>query len=234
MAEKKLSRRELLKEPDEFIDTTARVMDFVRANPRKVVWAVIGVVMASLVVLGVYAYMSHRSSASQEAFEKAYHQYRLLSGPTKAAPEKLEKLFKEFDAIATDFGSLPYGQVALLYSGHVLYQIGDFKGALERYERMKSTEIETKGLKELIIYHAAMTKLALKEYDQARSLFEDLAGNPRSPYRREAYAAIAGIYEGQDKKKEAVQAYRQYLKMFPQAPDAPYMRSRMADLSGGA
>jgi len=33
------------------------------------------------------------------------------------------------------------------------------------------------------------------------------------------------------KNKEAVQAYRQYLKMFPQAPDAPFVRTRIADLS---
>jgi predicted negative regulator of RcsB-dependent stress response len=234
VAEKKLSRKELLKEPDEFIDTTAKVMDFVRANPKKAAASVIAVALVALGALGVYAYVNHRSVACHDSFERAYKKYRALSADQNASPEKLDEVAREFDAVANDYPSLTYGQTALLYAGHTLYRKGDYKGALERYERMKSTGFERKGLKELLVYHVAMTKLALKEYDQARALFEELSGDPLSPYRREAFAAIAGIYEGQGKNKEAVQAYRQYLKMFPQAPDAPYMRSRMADLAGGA
>jgi hypothetical protein len=36
------------------------------------------------------------------------------------------------------------------------------------------------------------------------------------------------------KNKEAVQAYRQYLKMFPEAPDAAFVKARIADLTGEA
>jgi regulator of sirC expression with transglutaminase-like and TPR domain len=42
---------------------------------------------------------------------------------------------------------------------------------------------------------------------------------------------MAGIYEAMGKTKEAAQTYRQYLKMFPEAPDAPYIKARIADLS---
>jgi outer membrane protein assembly factor BamD (BamD/ComL family) len=122
--------------------------------------------------------------------------------------------------------------MALLYSGHVLYQKKDFKGAIERYERMKGTNIVKNGLGSLVMYHMAMTRLAMNEYEAAKLLFDQLAKETSSPYRREACASIAAIYEAQGKKKEAVQAYRQYLKMFPKAPDAPYVRARMATLSG--
>jgi outer membrane protein assembly factor BamD (BamD/ComL family) len=86
------------------------------------------------------------------------------------------------------------------------------------------------GLDSLVMYHLAMTRLAMKDYEPAKQLFDQLSKDIRSPYRREAFAAIAGIYEAMDKKKEAVQAYRQYLKMFPKAPDEAYIKARMATL----
>jgi regulator of sirC expression with transglutaminase-like and TPR domain len=33
------------------------------------------------------------------------------------------------------------------------------------------------------------------------------------------------------KNKEAVQAYRQYLKMFPEAPDAAYVKGRISEIA---
>ena len=124
--------------------------------------------------------------------------------------------------------------MALLYSAHVLYKMKDYKGALDRYSRMKATSLVENGLAGLVMYHLAMTRLAMTDYEAAKSLFDRLSKDPESPYRREACASIGAIYEAQDKKKEAVQAYRQYLKMFPQAPDAAYIRARMAALSSSS
>ena len=107
----------------------------------------------------------------------------------------------------------------------------DYRGALDRYTRMKTTGLVEKGLGSLVLYHIAMTRQALKEYEGALSLFDQLSKDTNSPYRREAVASIAGIYEAMGKTKEAAQTYRQYLKMFPEAPDAPYIKARIADLS---
>ena len=73
--------------------------------------------------------------------------------------------------------------------------------------------------------------MALDDYEQAVLIFDQLSKDTNSPYRREAYASIARIYELMNKNKEAVQAYRQYLKIFPEAPDAAFVKSRIADLS---
>ncbi len=147
------------------------------------------------------------------------------------APEKLDKLLTEFEAVAKDYGSLPSGELAQLYCGHVLYQKGDFKSALEWYERLRSSSLAKKSLEPLVLYHVAMTRFALKDFEQADNLFTQLSKDTNSPYRREAFAAIAHIYESMGKNKEAAQAYKQYLKMFPEAPDAAFIRARLAELS---
>jgi tetratricopeptide (TPR) repeat protein len=232
VAEKKLSRKELLREPDEFITLSGQVLRYCREHTRLVTLLCVLLVICVIGAAGFYTYQKQRKNVSHELFEKAYKNYRLVTlAPEPPSKEQLDQLFKQFDGIAKEYGSLLGGEMALLYSGHVLYKMKDFKGALERYTKMKSTQVAQSGLSSMLIYHIAMTYFALKDYEQAKTLFEQLSQNTDSPYLREAYASIAAIYEATDKKKEAVQAYRQYLKMFPKAPDAAYVRARIAQLT---
>lgn len=232
MAEKRVTRKELLKEPDEFISFSGKALQYTRDNPRTVGICTAIVIAAICVAAGLYAYRQYRLSQSHQLFDKVYRTYQMaMLSQEKASDETLDQLFKEFEEIAAQYPSLPAGEKALLYTGHVLYMKKDYRGALDRYTRMKTTGLVEKGLGSLVLYHIAMTRQALKEYEGALSLFDQLSKDTNSPYRREAVASIAGIYEAMGKTKEAAQTYRQYLKMFPEAPDAPYIKARIADLS---
>jgi predicted negative regulator of RcsB-dependent stress response len=233
VAEKRISRKELLNEPDEFMTTTAQVIAFVRERPRVVAIA-LAVVISCLVAVGVYfAYQKQQDLQAHELFDKAGNEYEaVVRAQQPVGPEVWDQLFARFDFIAKTYGSLPAGEMAQLYAGHVLYKKKDYKAALERYTRMQSTSLVKKGLEPLILYHIATTRFALHDYDEAKKLLEELAKDTNSPYRREASSSIARIYESMNKNKEAVQAYKQYLKMFPEAPDAAFVKARIADLSG--
>ncbi len=233
MAEKKISRKELLKGPDEFLTWSAKTVQYVQDNPRKAFTAVAAVLAIFVVSMAHYAYRQYQISAGHETLENACAQYRKAVGSAEPVePQAWDKILADFDLVVQKYGSSPAGEAALLYSGHVLYKKNDFKGALERYEKMQSTSLAEKGFASLIMYHMAMTRMAMGDYEQAVVLFDRLAKNTGSPYRREAYASIAKIYLTTGKNKEALQAYKQYLKMFPQAPDAPFFRARIAGLAG--
>lgn len=235
MAEKKVSRKQLLKEPDEFMTTTGQVIQWIKGNTRIVTTALVVVAVCAAAVGGYFAYQRQQNQAAHELFEKAESQYEAaIRAPEPIGPEALDKLFAQFNFIAESYGSLPPGEMALLYSAHVLYRKKDYKAALERYTKMQATSLIRTGLEPLIRYQLASTKFALKDYEEAKKLFEDLAKDTNSPYRREASSSIARIYEAMHKNKEAVQAYKQYLKMFPEAPDAAFVKTRIADLSGEA
>lgn len=235
MAAKKITRKELLKEPDEFITTSAHIIQYTRENPKKVLIISVVVILVILAAAGFYTYQRQAKLASHDLFEKALMDYQTLGVSRKAPTDKqLDKLLAEFEIIAKGYPSFPAGELALLYTGHVLYKKGDFSAALDRYTKMQTTSIVKEGLGPLILYHMAMTRFALKDYDQAMLIFDQLSKDTNSPYSREANAAMARIYEASGKNKEAVQAYRQYLKMFPEAPDAAFVKSRIAELSAQA
>lgn len=233
MAEKKVTRKELLKEPDEFLTLTGKSILYFKQNPRQVTLAAVILVICGAAAFGFYSYNTYQEKQSHEMFQKTLVEYYTVAQPDAAATsDKLDFLFNAFDQLAKRYPTLPAGEQALLYSGHVLFQKQDYKGALERYNNMQSTSLVKKGLGPLVLYHIGRTRLAMKDYEQAILIFDQLSKDTNSPYRREAYASIARIYELMKKNKEAVQAYRQYLKVFPEAPDAAFVKARISELLG--
>jgi predicted negative regulator of RcsB-dependent stress response len=232
VAEKKPRRKELLKEPDEFITWSARAVAFTRNNPRTIGLTASLIVVVALASLAYYGYQNRRQSAAHEMLESAVRTYEILSVSenSKSSPEQ-DKVLAELDTISKNYGGLPSGEVAVLYEGHVLFNKGDYEGALKRYNQFQASALARKGLGPLAQYNIAETYMALKDSEKAISVFEQLSRDINSPYRREAYSSIARIYEMLDKKKEATQAYKQYLKIFPEAPDADFVKAKIAQLS---
>jgi tetratricopeptide (TPR) repeat protein len=235
LAKQKISRKELLQEPDEFLSLGARVLQYIEANRRRV-FILAGALVAAIVLVSLYySYQEYRRTEGHNLFVSAHNEYRRATDPDKELErEKLSEVLGKLNRLAEDYGGFVSGEQGLLYSGHVLYKLGDYEKALERYSAMTGTSLVENGLGDLVAYHLAMTNLMLKRHAKAKEQFERLANDTGSPYRREAAAAVAGIYEEMGKNKEAIQAYRQYLKVFPRAPDAPFVKARIADLSSDA
>ena len=183
MAAKKITRKELLKEPDEFITTSAQIIQYARQNPKKVLIISVVVVVGLLAAAGFYAYQRQGKLASHELFERALMEYQMLDISGQAPnDEQLDKILAQFETIARDYSSFPAGDMALLYSGHVLYRKNDFRAALDRYTRMQTTNLVKEGMGPLVLYHTAMTLFALKDYEQATIIFDQLSKDTNSPY----------------------------------------------------
>ena len=232
MAEKKVSRKELLNEPDEFLSTTSKAIKYARENPNLLVSCIVVIVLALVIGVGIYAYQSKKEARGHELFQIASRNFeKEMASSDKPDKEALGKLLSEFDSIARDYSGYVSGDLALLYSGHVSFKNGDYEQALERYTKTLNTSLAKHGFGSLIQYNIGQTLFALKNYDKALALFDQFARETTSPYRRESHINMAKIYEALGKNKEAVQAFKQYLKIFPEAPDADFVKSRIAQLS---
>ena len=75
MAEKKVSRKELLKEPDEFLTLSAQTIEYVRENPQRVVAGALIVVLAVAAALGYLWYRKQQELWAHELFQRALNNY---------------------------------------------------------------------------------------------------------------------------------------------------------------
>ena len=85
MAEKKVTRKELLKEPDEFLTLTGKSILYFKQNPRQVTLAAVILVVCGAVAFGFYSYNTYQEKQSHEMFQKTLVEYYAVVQPEAAA-----------------------------------------------------------------------------------------------------------------------------------------------------
>jgi tetratricopeptide (TPR) repeat protein len=96
-------------------------------------------------------------------------------------------------------------------AGITLHDSGDYKGAIEQYEKALTFDLKSP----LANYEIAMTYLALKEYDKAiEHCGIVIAGN--SDYALQAHILEGSALDLLGKPKEAIAAYKKAIQQFPE------------------
>lgn len=119
---KKISRKELLKKPDEFITTSNKVYTWATQHLQKVLIAVIVLVVAAAAVIGYQGYRSHREAQAHEKYFAALE-----------LPDTTQKI-KSLQAVTADFSGTKAADKAWVSLGHVFYEQKDFPKAIQAYQ----------------------------------------------------------------------------------------------------
>ncbi|MBW2046728.1 MAG: tetratricopeptide repeat protein [Deltaproteobacteria bacterium] len=117
MAKKKVTRKELLKGPDEFLTFSARAAIFLKAHSTQLSYAGIAVVVGILVYMGVSAYLNRINTKGLEAYNVAYSAF-LDNMDKKADQKSLEKTEKLFEKVVQQYGR---SKVSRLVAPQVAY-----------------------------------------------------------------------------------------------------------------
>ena len=131
MAKKiKITRKELLKEPDQFLSSTDKAMLFFRQNRFFVIWGIIVVMLFGLSFLGYQNYQKSRIMK----FESLYFKMEKIVEESKEKGKKLqEQLIKIRDQI--DEG--PHKNRASLFLADIYFQNEDYDKAKSIYQEVR-------------------------------------------------------------------------------------------------
>jgi predicted negative regulator of RcsB-dependent stress response len=215
---KKMQRKDL-KQPDEFISLTGRVVDWARANAVAVQIGAAVLVAILLIVVGVRWWITSRAEAAARQFYGASELFK------RAQWSEAEKDFAE---VANGYGSTPYGNLAKLYAGRAalndkrpaeaIPMLNDFvdgapSPALEQLGRVAlgTAFIETGD-----------AKGAREQLERAQSL-----AGPLAP---EITIGLARIAETDGNKDKAIELYQKYLTDEPSGAAASQARMRLVAL----
>jgi tetratricopeptide (TPR) repeat protein len=94
--------------------------------------------------------------------------------------------------------------------GVKLYDDGDYKGAIEQYN--KALKIDKKSA--VANYEISSTYFALKDYEKAIEYSDNIISNKLS-YLDQAYILKGSALDLLDKPKEAIKVYKEAIKQFP-------------------
>ncbi len=229
MAARKVSRKKLLNEPDEFISTTGKVIQFIKENERKLTIYAIIVLVIIAVAGGTYKYFGWQEAKAQAAqqeglqlYEEAFRKGDNPQGEKEIYAQALAK-FQESLKIYR-WGRM--ARISQLYIGHTYYAMKDYDKAAAAYGQCLNGPFASVALDGMgHVYEAKGDYTKALEYYQKNM-------NEKGPYQEEASLGSARCYEALNQKPKALEIYQKTLEKNPKSRMADFMQWKVGELKG--
>ncbi|MCD6138373.1 MAG: tetratricopeptide repeat protein [Deltaproteobacteria bacterium] len=217
MAKKKrLTRKQLLKEPDEFLTFSAKAMQFVRANRKTVSFILCGLFLLVLVTV-TFRYFSNRSENRAYAkFEQGFAYYLAQTRGEKSA-DLQKTLDKRLGEIVEKYPSTTAGQLSLLLYADASYREGSYDRAIELYQRALKTFSHEHMLRKLILNGLGYAYEGKKDYRNAIQAFRSITDTKGKFMKPDAYFNLGRMNEAIKNKEKAIKAYEIIVESWPES-----------------
>jgi tetratricopeptide (TPR) repeat protein len=230
MAGKKITRKQLLKEPDEFITTTGRVVRFLQENRRPV--TLYGIILLAALAAGFLAYSYFRweegkaLTIQQQALQLYQEAYAGAENPDKQK-ESFQKAKEKFQEAYKVYGRGAVGQISQIYIGNCHYALKEYDAAILAY----SLSLEG-ALRSVAFQSLGYTYEAKGEFAKALENFQKNAEGEAGAYQEEGLLGVARCYESLNQKPKALETYQKALAKNPKSKMAEFMQWKVSELKG--
>jgi len=230
MARKKVSRKKLLKEPDEFISTTGKVMQFLRERRRQM--AIYGTVALAVVASAFagYSYLRWQEGKAQAIQQRAWQFYQEASrggSNPEGEKENYQKALENFREALSVYGWGHTAQVSRIYMAHCHYALKEYDQALASYSQCLDGPFRRMAFNGMGYSYEAKG-----EFAKALENYQENAQEDGNPYQEEGMLGIARCYEALNQKQKALEAYQKALARNPKSRLADFIQWKIGELKG--
>lgn len=224
-AAKKVSRKELLKEPDEFLTLSARGLDWVARNRRVINIAVTAVLVLALLVSGYVYWGNRREAQAGVLFGEALAKYDRLAGDKAAAARESGP---DFRRVFDEYGGTSNGRMAALTYANICYQAGDFAQAVDLYKRCLDRFADMPLIHFQILKSLGYSYEGLKDPAAALPYFERaLAAAGEKNLQDDLLFQIGDIHARMGNTAKSEETFKRLLADFADSPYANLVRQRV-------
>lgn len=209
----KLTRKQLLKEPDEFITFSGKLIQWITTYKQQAA-VVAGIVVALLVATAGYqAYLHHAENKASELLTESLDQYQTAmkaNDPVKA----YQAVEKSFTRILDDYSARRMGKIAAIEFANICYRAGEFDKAIPLYQ----TALEgfnTPFYKNLILSCLGYSYDGKKDYESAVKYFEMLTTSADASFKDLSLYNLAMVYEQMGNKEKSKAMFARITTEFP-------------------
>jgi tetratricopeptide (TPR) repeat protein len=215
---RKISRKELLKKPDEFITLSTQTLNWVKGNYTKVILIGSGVVLLAILYFGYSAYQNRQERL---AHEKYFSSLEITDADKKL--KNLDQIINEYPRTKAAFDSL-------VTVGHLYYQKKDFPKAISAYQSALNKGNFPPAVKTLILENLAYALEQKGDLPQAAKTFSEIGQGKENLLKEDALLSLARVYQKMGRPQEAKSTYQNFLKSFPRSIYASMVKDRLAKL----
>ena len=215
---KRISRKELLKKPDEFITLSTRTLNWAKDNYLTVIIVGSALVLIISLYFGYSAYLNRQERQGHER----YFSSQEISDPDQKL-KKLEKIIREYPGTRA-------AQSARVTAGHLYYQKKDYARAVSSYQAALNKGVFSQSIKTLILGNLAYAYEQKGDLPQAAKTLSEIAQGQENLLKEESLLNLARVYQKMGKKAEAKTTYQTFLKSFPQSTYSSMVKDSLAEL----
>ncbi len=232
MPTKKVSRKKLLNEPDEFISTTGKVIQFLKTHQRQAAQvSTIVLIVAAAVAGGLYylRWQEGKALAVQDQALQLYQDaYRTsMENPASEKKEDFQKALDKFKESLSVYSRGRTGQVSEIFIGHCYYAMKEYDQAQAAYAKCVDGPFRN-----LALNGTAYIFETKGDYQKALENFEKNMGDRNQPYQVESMLGAARCYEALKQKPKALEIYEKALAQAPKSTMAEFIRWKVSELKG--
>ena len=210
----KLTRKQLLKEPDEFITFSGKLIQWLTTYKQQASLAV-GIVFALLVATaGFQAYLRHAENKASELLTESLAQYQTAmkdKDPVKA----YQAVEKSFTRILDDYSSRPMGKIAGIEFANICFRAGEFDKAISLYKTALDDFSDTPFYKNLILSSLGYAFEGKKDYDSAVKYYEMLTASADPTLKDLSLYNLASVYEKMGNREKSKATFARIAAEFP-------------------
>ncbi len=211
---KKISRKKLLKEPDEFITFTGKVIRQIIAY-QKQIFIVIGIVVAMFLILSLTRYITNRAENTAFALlNQANNQYQTLlqsSGPALA----LKEVQQDFENIIDDYSRYQGGKIARVYYANYCYKAGEYSKAAELYTKALDQFKKDPVYRNLILSGLGYSYKGIEDYEKSVQYFGMILSSDIALLKDEAIFNLGKSYEALGKTNKRDEMFQTLVLEYP-------------------
>jgi len=226
MPKKRMTRKALLKGPDEFLTLSARFFNFLSLHRRALEYIGLGIVVVAAAFFAVNTYLNYVEDKAQAAYNKAY--YRLTEESEQAVPAdpegKAEDLFKD---VLAEYPDTDAARLSLPQVAHGNFTQGEYDRAVSRYQEFLK---KVSGHRE----YASLARLALAacheaegELDRAIESLAPILDQPDNPFRESALWRMARLYRLDNQLEKEKEVLEEFVETYEASPFLPMAKARL-------
>jgi len=215
---KKVTRKQLLKEPDEFLSLSSRLFQFALEHKYHLLAALGGILLVVLTVSGIRYYSQQRAGEAFSLLEKGRLKYQTLLAQGDARKAYLD-VQNDFEQIIADYTDKMGGKLARVAYANICYRGGESDKAITLYEQALS-DFDDPFYRNIILNGLGYAYEEKRDLQKAAEYFEKITAGSDPVFKGEARYNLGRLYAtlGDIEKSRAA-----YQEVISESPDSIYI-----------
>ena len=210
MARQRITRKELLRQPDQFITRSARVIAWVEENATSILYSAGAAILVLILVGGWFVWRTNRHARAETLLYEAMNAGGGGQIVQQDAPRH-DEMIKALQSLVRDYGGTPAAIQAYWNLGRLYFARAEYVAALGAYEQARSRlsgDHENALIGAMISLNVAYAEEAQGACEQALRNFESVLNAPAATWlRSEAYLGMGRCHEQSGVPEKAAEVY---------------------------